>query len=65
MLDETTLDENDLRLAGLLAVATATLVASGSFDQRRARAEGRRILREAILDVQELKDPQVEPEPAE
>ena len=59
-LDETTLDENNLHIAGQLAVATAILTASGGFDQKKARTEGRRILREAILDVHHLiKDAEV------
>ena len=59
-LDGITLDEDDLRIAGQLAIATAILTASAGFDQKKARAEGRRILREAILDVHHLiKDTEV------
>ena len=52
--DEITFVEDDLHVAGQLAVVTAILTASGGFDQKKARAEGRRILREAILDVHHL-----------
>jgi len=62
MVDEMALDETDLHLAGQLAVVTAILTASGGLDQKRARAEGRRLLREAILDVHEIKDAQVVPQ---
>ena len=62
MVDEMALDENDQHLAGQLAVVTAILTASGGFDQKRARAEGRRLLREAIVDVLEIKDAHVAPQ---
>ena len=62
MADETTLNDDDLHIAGQLAVVTAILTASGGLDQKKARAEGRRILREAVLDVHELKDAELMPQ---
>ena len=57
----TTLDRDDLHIAGQLALVTAILTASGESDPKRARAEARRILRESILDVHELKGEAVIP----
>lgn len=53
--DEIILDNEQLQIVGL-AVVTAILSASGELDPKKARAEGRRILREASQDIRELRD---------
>ena len=63
MADEIILNEDDLHLAGQLAIVTAILATSGGLDQTKARAEGRRIVREAILDVHEIEDALMTPQP--